>query len=197
MESIGAALPSGYGFDWTGLAYQEVTGRGQAPMILALAVLFVFLLLAALYESWTVPLAVILIVPLGIAGALGAVGLRGLQDDIYAQIGLVMIVGLAAKNAILIVEFAKVRYERGGVSLADAALEGARIRFRPILMTSLAFIFGVLPLVVASGAGSNARHSLGTSVLGGMLLATVLGVVFVPVYFVAVERIHWPGRRRR
>jgi multidrug efflux pump subunit AcrB len=195
MEEIGAALPPGYGYDWSGLAYEEVNSRGQAPIVLGLAIAFVFLLLAALYESWSVPLAVILIVPLGILGALGAIAVRGLQSDVYAQIGLVMVVGLAAKNAILIVEFAKVRYEEGGESLLEAAVEGARIRFRPILMTSFAFIFGVLPLVIASGAGSNARHSLGTSVLGGMLLATVLGVLFVPVFFVVVERLGWKRKK--
>ena len=194
MEEIGSSLPAGYGYDWTGLSYQEVTSRGQAPLILGLAIVFVFLLLAALYESWSVPLAVIMIVPLGIIGALAAAALRGLQNDVYAQIGLVMVVGLAAKNAILIVEFAKVRFEEGNVSLTDAALEGARIRFRPILMTSFAFIFGVLPLMIASGVGSSARHSLGTSVFGGMLLATILGVVFVPVFFVVVERMRAPRR---
>jgi hydrophobe/amphiphile efflux-1 (HAE1) family protein len=196
MESIAAGLPTGYGYDWTGLAYQEVTSRGQAPVILGLAILFVFLLLAGLYESWSVPLAVILVVPVGIIGALGAVALRGLHNDVYAQIGLVMVVGLAAKNAILIVEFAKVRFEEGHISVEDAAIEGARIRFRPILMTSFAFIFGVLPLVIASGAGSSARHSLGTSVFGGMIAATVLGVIFVPAFFVVVERMGWKRTRR-
>jgi hydrophobe/amphiphile efflux-1 (HAE1) family protein len=196
MERIAASLPPGFGFEWTGLSYQEVTTRGQAGAILALAIVFVFLVLAAQYESWTVPFAVILAVPLGVAGALLAQWLRGLDNNVYAQIGLVMLVGLAAKNAILIVEYAKVRYQQG-LSLAEAAIEGARIRFRPILMTSFAFIFGVLPLVVATGAGSGARHALGTSVFGGMLAATVLGVLFIPVFFVGIERLTERRRRTR
>ncbi len=196
MEKTAASvLPRGYGYDWTGLAYQEVTSRGQAPLVLGLAIVFVFLLLAALYESWSVPLAVILIVPLGIFGALVGTLARGLQNDVYAQIGLVMVVGLAAKNAILIVEFAKVRYEHGD-SIRHAAFEGARIRFRPILMTSFAFIFGVLPLVIATGAGSAARHSLGTSVLGGMIAATILGVLFVPTFFALIEELPWKRSHR-
>ena len=187
MEEVAASvLPPGYGYEWTGLSYQEVTTRGQATTMLLLAIAVVFLLLAALYESWSVPLAVILIMPVAIFGALLAVYFRGLDNNVYAQIGFVMVVGLAAKNAILIVEFAKVRYD-GGTSLEGAAVEGALVRFRPILMTSFAFIFGVLPLVIASGAGSAAHHALGTSVLGGMIAATILGVFFVPVYFVLVE----------
>ncbi len=197
MESLASKLPKGYGYQWTGLSYQEVSTQGQSTMVLGIAIIFVFLVLAALYESWSVPLAVILIVPLGIAGALFAVMLRALDNDIYAQIGFIMVVGLAAKNAILIVEFAKSRLE-SGASAEDSALEGSSIRFRPILMTSFAFIFGVLPLVVASGAGSAARHSLGTSVFGGMIAATILGVLFVPVYFVAVEMLsQWRGKRGR
>jgi multidrug efflux pump subunit AcrB len=188
MEQVSSALPAGYGYEWTGMSYQEVSTRGQAGVILALAIVFVFLVLAAQYESWTVPFAVILAVPLGIFGALFAQKLRALDNNVYAQIGLVMIVGLAAKNAILIVEYAKVRYEQG-LPLAEAAVEGARIRLRPILMTSFAFIFGVLPLVVASGAGSAARHALGTSVFGGMIAATVLGVVLIPVFFVGIEQL--------
>jgi HAE1 family hydrophobic/amphiphilic exporter-1/multidrug efflux pump len=199
MEQIAASLPSGYGYEWTGMSYQEVTTRGQAGAILALAIIFVFLVLAAQYESWTVPFAVILAVPLGIFGALLAQGIRGLDNNVYAQIGLVMLVGLAAKNAILIVEYARVRYEHG-LSLRDAAIDAARIRFRPILMTSFAFIFGVLPLVVATGAGSAARHALGTSVFGGMIAATVLGVLGIPVFFAAIERLterRRAGRRAR
>ena len=197
MQSLASKLPKGYGYEWTGLSYQEVTSQGQSVTVLGLAIVFVFLLLAALYESWSVPLAVILIVPLGIAGALFAEWLRGLNNDVYAQIGFVMVVGLAAKNAILIVEFAKARHE-SGASIEDAALEGARIRFRPILMTSFAFIFGVLPLVIASGAGSAARHALGTSVFGGMIAATFLGVLFVPVYFVVAEALsEWSRKRKK
>jgi HAE1 family hydrophobic/amphiphilic exporter-1/multidrug efflux pump len=196
MERIAASLPPGFGFEWTGLSYQEVTTRGEAGLVLALAIVFVFLILAAQYESWTVPFAVILVVPVGAFGALLAQWLRGLDNNVYAQIGLVMLVGLAAKNAILIVQYAKVRYEQG-FSLAEAAVEGARIRFRPILMTSFAFIFGVLPLVIATGAGSGARHALGTSVFGGMLAATVLGVLFIPVFFVGIERLSERRRRTR
>lgn len=187
MQKLTSSLPKQYGYQWTGLSYQEIISQGQFTKVLAIAILFVFLILAALYESWSVPLAVILIVPLGIAGSLLATMARGLDNNIYAEIGFVMVVGLSAKNAVLIVEFAKRRYEQG-VSIFDAAMEGARIRFRPILMTSFAFIFGVVPLVVASGAGSAARHSLGTSVFGGMIVATVLGVLFVPIYFAAIQR---------
>jgi hydrophobe/amphiphile efflux-1 (HAE1) family protein len=194
MQNLAAKLPAGYGYQWTGLSYQESTTQGQSTTVLGIAIVFVFLVLAALYESWSVPLAVILIVPLGIAGALFASWLRGLDNDIYAQIGFIMVVGLAAKNAILIVEFARIRLQ-AGAAIEQAALEGAKIRFRPILMTSFAFIFGVLPLVIASGAGSASRHSLGTSVFGGMIAATVLGVLFVPVYFVAVEK--FSGRRAK
>jgi hydrophobe/amphiphile efflux-1 (HAE1) family protein len=197
MQNLASKLPAGYGYQWTGLSYQEASTQGQSTIVLGIAIVFVFLVLAALYESWSVPLAVILIVPLGIAGALLAEWLRGLDNDVYAQIGFIMVVGLAAKNAILIVEFARLRLA-GGASIEKAALEGASIRFRPILMTSFAFIFGVLPLVVASGAGSAARHSLGTSVFGGMIAATVLGVLFVPVYFVAAEKFsEWRGKRKK
>ncbi len=197
MQALAAKLPSGYGYQWTGLSYQESTTQGQSTIVLGIAIVFVFLVLAALYESWSVPLAVILIVPLGIAGALLAEWLRGLDNDVYAQIGFIMVVGLAAKNAILIVEFARLKLA-GGASIEKAALDGASIRFRPILMTSFAFIFGVLPLVVAAGAGSAARHSLGTSVFGGMIAATVLGVLFVPVYFVAIEQLsEWREKRKK
>ena len=196
MQNLAAKLPAGYGYQWTGLSYQESTTQGQSTTVLGIAIVFVFLVLAALYESWSVPLAVILIVPLGIAGALFASWLRGLDNDIYAQIGFIMVVGLAAKNAILIVEFARIRLQ-AGATIEQAALEGAKIRFRPILMTSFAFIFGVLPLVIASGAGSASRHSLGTSVFGGMIAATVLGVLFVPVYFVAMEKFSGPRSKSK
>jgi hydrophobe/amphiphile efflux-1 (HAE1) family protein len=195
MQNVMRNLPSGFGYEWTGISYQEVSTSGEFVGILALAIVFVFLVLAAQYESWTVPFAVILTVPLGALGAFLALWMRRLDNNVYAQIGLVMLVGLAAKNAILIVEFAKVRYERG-LKLTEAAIEGARIRFRPILMTSFAFIFGVLPLVIAHGAGSAARHSLGTSVFGGMIIATLLGVLFVPVFFVAVETLTERRKRR-
>lgn len=194
MEQVAGTLPAGYGYEWTGLSYQEVTTRGRAGLILLLAIVFVFLVLAAQYESWTVPFAVILVVPIGIFGAFLAQWIRGLDNNVYAQIGLVMLVGLSAKNAILIVEYAKVRYDRG-LRLNEAAAEGSRIRLRPILMTSFAFIFGVLPLMIATGAGSAARHALGTSVFGGMIAATVLGVLFIPVLFVVSEAI--TERRKR
>lgn len=197
MAKLASSLPAGYGYQWTGLSNQEQATQGQFAEMLAVAIFFVFLVLCALYESWTVPLAVILIIPLGIIGSLTAIWLHNLDNDIYAQIGFIMIVGLAAKNAILIVEFARMQL-RGGKTVEQAALEGARIRLRPILMTSFAFIFGVLPLVLASGAGSAARHSLGTSVFGGMISATILGVLCVPVYFVAVETVsQWRERHKK
>lgn len=187
MERLASqTLPNGYGYEWTGLSYQEMAAQGQIIFTFGLALLFVFLFLAAQYESWIVPLSVILAVPLGIFGAALGEWLRGSDNNIYFQIGLIMLIGLAAKNAILIVEFAKSRHEQGQ-PLHQSAIEGARVRFRPILMTSLAFLFGILPLLVASGAGSAARHALGTSVFGGMVAATLLGVLFVPTLFVIVQ----------
>jgi multidrug efflux pump subunit AcrB len=187
-------LPAGMAYEWSGLTFQEIEAGSWAGLVFALSALFVFLVLAAQYESWLVPLAVILAVPLGVLGALGALWLSGLANDVYAQIGLALLIGLASKNAILIVEFAKARRERG-VALVEAAQEAARLRFRPILMTSFAFILGSLPLVVASGAGAASRHSIGTTVVGGMLAVTVLGVLLVPAFYVAVERLaEW--RRR-
>ena len=189
MENLARRLlPAGMAYEWTGLAFQEVEAGSNAPFVFALSALFVFLVLAAQYESWLVPLAVIMAVPLGILGALGALWLTGLANDVYAQIGLALLIGLASKNAILIVEFAKERRERG-VDIREAAQEAARLRFRPILMTSFAFILGSLPLVVASGAGAASRNSIGTTVVGGMLAVTVLGVLLVPAFYVAVERL--------
>jgi len=194
MEDLARRLlPPGLSYEWTGLAFQEKEAGSWAPVVFALSALFVFLVLAAQYESWLVPLAVILAVPLGVLGALGALWLGGLANDVYAQIGLGLLIGLAAKNAILIVEFAKVRREEG-LDLREAAREAARIRFRPILMTSFAFILGSLPLVFASGAGAASRHSIGMTVVGGMLAITVLGVLLVPGFYVAIERL---ARRRR
>jgi multidrug efflux pump subunit AcrB len=189
MEDLARrTLPPGMAYEWTGLAFQEIEAGSWAPFVFALSALFVFLVLAAQYESWLVPLAVILAVPLGVLGALGALWLGGLANDVYAQIGLGLLIGLAAKNAILIVEFAKVRREQG-LDLREAARDAARIRFRPILMTSFAFILGSVPLVLATGAGAASRHSIGTTVVGGMLAVTVLGVLLVPAFYVAVERL--------
>lgn len=181
-------VPQGYELDWSGISYQEAKAGGQAGLAFGFGLLMVFLVLAAQYESWTVPFAVILAVPFGVFGALSAVWLRGLTNDIYFQIGLVTLIGLAAKNAILIVEFANRRYEHG-MPLADAAIEAARLRFRPIIMTSMAFILGTVPLVVATGAGAASRHSIGTGVLGGMLAATFLAIFFVPLFFVLVRKL--------
>ncbi|MEX2222441.1 MAG: multidrug efflux RND transporter permease subunit [Candidatus Rokuibacteriota bacterium] len=181
-------LPPGMAYEWSGLAFQEIEAGSRAGFVFALSAFFVFLVLAAQYESWLVPLAVILAVPLGVLGALGALWLSGLANDVYAQIGLALLIGLASKNAILIVEFAKERRGRG-IEVREAAREAARLRFRPILMTSFAFILGSLPLVVASGAGAASRHSMGTTVVGGMLAVTVLGVLLVPAFYVAVERL--------
>jgi len=187
MERLAAQLPPGIGYEWTGLSQQEREAGAQAPALYALSVVVVFLLLAALYESWTIPLAVVLVIPLGVLGAVLATTLRGLSNDIYFQVGLLTTMGLAAKNAILIVEFAK-DLQRDGRSLIDATLEAVRIRLRPILMTSLAFMFGVMPLAISNGAGSGSQHAIGTGVIGGMLAATALGIFFVPVFFVLVRQ---------
>jgi len=184
-EEIAAKLPRGIGFEWTGMSLQERASGNQAPLLYALSILIVFLCLAALYESWSVPFAVMLVVPLGILGAvLFALG-RGLSNDVYFQVGLLTTIGLAAKNAILIVEFAKALYEEG-MSLIDATMQAVRMRLRPIIMTSLAFMLGVTPLVISTGAGSGSQNAIGTGVFGGMLSATVLAIFFVPVFFVVV-----------
>ena len=187
-------VPKGYAIDWSGISFQERQAGGQSSLVFAFALLMVFLVLAALYESWSVPFAVILSIPFGILGALLAIWTRGLTNDIYFQIGLVTLIGLAAKNAILIVEFANQRYAEGA-SLADAALDAARLRFRPIIMTSMAFILGVFPLVVASGAGAASRNSIGTGVFGGMLAATFLAIFFVPLFFVVIGKIARRAKR--
>jgi hydrophobe/amphiphile efflux-1 (HAE1) family protein len=187
MEDAAKALPSGAGYEWTGTAYQEKESGSQQVLIFALAVVFVFLCLAALYESWAIPFSVLLGIPIGIFGAFAAIWFRGYVNDIYVQIGLIMLIGLAAKNAILIVEYAKAQHEKQGLPLMEAALVGARLRFRPILMTSLAFIFGVLPMVVATGAGAGSRHSLGTAVCFGMVAATTIGIFVIPLLYVLIE----------
>ena len=189
MEEVATqTLPQGYGFDWTAIAYQEKYSGGDTALIFCLAIVMVFLVLAAQYESWATPFAVILCVPLGIFGAMSAQWIRGLDNNVYAQVGLVMLIGLAAKNAIMIVEYAKEKHDQG-MPLVAAALAAAHLRFRPILMTSFAFILGVIPLVTASGAGSSSRHALGTSVFGGMIAATILGVLVVPALYTAIQGI--------
>jgi len=186
VERIAGELPDGIGFSWTGMSYEEKLSGSQMPALFALSILFVFLCLAALYESWSIPIAVVLVVPLGIIGALIAASLRGLSNDVYFLVGLLTTIGLAAKNAILIVEFAKELHEQGR-SLYDAAIEACRMRLRPIIMTSLAFILGVVPLTIASGAGAGSQHAIGTGVIGGMISATVLAIFWVPLFFVAVS----------
>jgi HAE1 family hydrophobic/amphiphilic exporter-1 len=188
VEDIVRQLPEGFGLDWTGASYQERLSGSQAPLLYAISILFVFLCLAALYESWAVPFSVILIVPLGIVGAVLATTLRGMSADVYFQVGLLTTVGLAAKNAILIVEFAKQLQEQGQ-SLIDATMQAVRQRLRPILMTSLAFLFGVLPLALSTGAGAASRQAIGTGVLGGMLTATALGIFFVPLFYVLIRTV--------
>ncbi|ELE5972071.1 efflux RND transporter permease subunit [Salmonella enterica] len=188
MENLASQLPNGIGYDWTGMSYQERLSGNQAPALYAISLIVVFLCLAALYESWSIPFSVMLVVPLGVVGALLAASLRGLNNDVYFQVGLLTTIGLSAKNAILIVEFAKDLMEKEGRGLIEATLEASRMRLRPILMTSLAFILGVMPLVVSRGAGSGAQNAVGTGVMGGMLTATLLAIFFVPVFFVVVKR---------
>ncbi|EAA9218408.1 efflux RND transporter permease subunit [Salmonella enterica] len=188
MENLASRLPNGIGYDWTGMSYQERLSGNQAPALYAISLIVVFLCLAALYESWSIPFSVMLVVPLGVVGALLAASLRGLNNDVYFQVGLLTTIGLSAKNAILIVEFAKDLMEKEGRGLIEATLEASRMRLRPILMTSLAFILGVMPLVISRGAGSGAQNAVGTGVMGGMLTATLLAIFFVPVFFVVVKR---------
>ncbi|EDQ1362537.1 efflux RND transporter permease subunit [Salmonella enterica] len=188
MENLASQLPNGIGYDWTGMSYQERLSGNQAPALYAISLIVVFLCLAALYESWSIPFSVMLVVPLGVVGALLAASLRGLNNDVYFQVGLLTTIGLSAKNAILIVEFAKDLMEKEGRGLIEATLEASRMRLRPILMTSLAFILGVMPLVISRGAGSGAQNAVGTGVMRGMLTATLLAIFFVPVFFVVVKR---------
>ena len=188
MEEIFTTLPSGVDYSWTGLSYQEKLSGSQAPALYAISLLVVFLCLAALYESWAIPFSVMLIVPLGVIGALGGAMLRGMSNDVYFQVGLLTIIGLTAKNAILIVEFAK-ELEEEGMDLIQATLQASKMRLRPILMTSFAFILGVLPLVVSTGAGSGSQNAIGTGVMAGMLTATFLGIYYIPLAFVLISRV--------
>ncbi|VEA19084.1 Acriflavine resistance protein F Protein envD [Salmonella enterica subsp. enterica] len=187
MESLVHQLPGGFGLEWTAMSYQERLSGAQAPALYAISLLVVFLCLAALYESWSVPFSVMLVVPLGVIGALLATWMRGLENDVYFQVGLLTVIGLSAKNAILIVEFANEMNQKGH-ALLDATLYASRQRLRPILMTSLAFIFGVLPMATSTGAGSGSQHAVGTGVMGGMISATILAIFFVPLFFVLIRR---------
>jgi multidrug efflux pump len=203
MEKLASEVP-GVSVDWAGQSYQERLASGQAPLLYAVSLIVIFLCLAALYESWSIPLAVLLVVPLGLVGAILAVTLRGLQNDVFLQIGLLTTMGLTSKNAILMNEFAE-RAEKEGKRIIDAAIEAAKIRLRPILMTSFAFIFGVFPLAVSTGPGANGRIAIGTAVIGGMLTATILAVFYIPLFYVLVRRgardgiviirEHWRSRR--
>jgi len=197
MEELSEKLlPQGYSFAWTGLSLEEIESGSQVVLLFALGLLVVYLTLAAQYESWSLPFIVILAVPMAILGAVLAQSLRGLINDIYCQVGLVMLIGLSSKNAILIVEFAEQLRQRG-LSITEAAIEAARIRLRPILMTSFAFILGVTPLVLATGAGKNGRQSVGTTVFGGMLAATTLNLLFIPILYVALRTLQERGGRGR
>jgi len=193
MERLATQLPEGFGYEWTGISYEERQAGGQVGILLALSLVVVFLLLAALYESWTVPLAVLLVVPLGVMGSVLFSMLRGLSADVYFNVGLITIIGLAAKNAILIVEFA-IEEESHGRTTFEATMNAVKLRLRPIIMTSLAFILGMVPLVIASGAGASSRIAVGTGVAGGMLVATLLGIFFIPLFYLSVRR--WISRKR-
>ncbi len=188
VEEIVKQLPKGVGYSWTGLSYEERLSGSQAPALYALSLLVVFLCLAALYESWSIPFSVMLVVPLGVIGALLATSMRGLSNDVFFQVGLLTTIGLSAKNAILIVEFAKELHEQGK-GIVEAAIEACRMRLRPIVMTSLAFILGVVPLAISTGAGSGSQHAIGTGVIGGMVTATVLAIFWVPLFYVAVSTL--------
>jgi multidrug efflux pump len=189
MEEVAkSVLPANYTIAWTGSAYQEKVAAGKGNMAFVFGIIMVFLILAALYERWLLPFAVVLSVPFAIFGALFAVWIRGLNNDVYFQIGLVTLIGLSAKNAILIIEFAVLERAKG-LSITDAAIKAAQLRFRPIVMTSLAFILGCMPLVISSGAGAASRHSIGTGVIGGMLAATCIAVFFIPLFFKLIASV--------
>jgi HAE1 family hydrophobic/amphiphilic exporter-1 len=188
MEEIASKLPQGIGFDWNGLSYQERMATAQGPILYAFSILVIFLCVAALYESWTIPFVNLLMLPLGVFGALLATSLRGLSNDVYFQIGFLTTLGLSTKNAILIIQFIK-EQRRHGVGLTEATLGAVRIRFRPVIMTSLAFFFGTLPLAIASGAGAGAMNAIGTAVTGGMLSATFIDLIFIPLFFVLISNL--------
>jgi HAE1 family hydrophobic/amphiphilic exporter-1 len=188
MEELVARLPKGIGHEWTGLSFQERMAESQTGLLFAFSVLAIFLVLAALYQSWTVPISIVLVLPLGVLGGVVASSVRGLPNDVYFQIGLLTVLGLTTKNAILIVQFAK-RYREQGMGLIEATQLAAKVRLRPIVMTSLAFGFGVLPLALATGAGAGAQSAIGTSVLGGMLSGTFLAILFIPLLFVVIVRV--------
>jgi len=193
MERLAGELPDGFGYEWTGISYEEKQSAGQIGLLLGLSLVVVFLLLAALYESWSVPVAVLLVVPMGVLGAVLFTMFRGLAADVYFNVGLITIIGLSVKNAILIVEFA-VDKEAEGVSSLEAVLEAVKLRLRPIIMTSLAFVLGMAPLVFATGAGAASRIAVGTGVMGGMIAATLLGIFFIPLFYLVVRR--WTSGRR-
>ena len=196
MEDIVAKLPAGVGFDWTGLSYQERMATSQASTLYAFSVLVIFLCVAALYESWTIPFVNLLMLPLGVLGALAATSWRGLSNDVYFQIGFLTTLGLSTKNAILIIQFIK-EQRRQGEGLVEATLAAVRIRFRPVIMTSLAFFFGTLPLAVATGAGAGAMNAIGTAVTGGMLSATFIDLIFIPLFFVLVSKFFGKEKKER
>ncbi len=194
VDRLAAEISNDVQVSWTGISYQEIEAGDQAPILYAISILMVFLCLAALYESWSIPIAIILVVPLGLLGALAAIMLRGLENDVYFQVGVLTTIGLTAKNAILIVEFAKELYDKG-VNIIDATVQACEMRLRPIIMTSLAFGLGVLPLVISTGAGANARNAIGTSVMGGIMAATLLVIYFAPLFFVLICKIFHVGTK--
>lgn len=195
MERLAAQLPQGIAVDWTGISYQERAAGSQSMALYAISLIVVFLCLAALYESWAIPVSVMLVVPLGVFGAVVATLLRGMSNDVYFQVGLLTTIGLSAKNAILIVEFAKEHFETGE-SLIDSAVHAARERLRPILMTSLAFVLGVVPLAIATGAGAGGRTAIGTGIIGGVVTGTLLAIFFVPLFFVLVLKLFRTKRQK-
>ncbi|SFR07537.1 AcrB/AcrD/AcrF family protein [Enterobacter sp. kpr-6] len=196
MEKIAADLPAGFAIEWTGQSLQEQQSASEAPMLMLLSMLVIFLVLAALYESWSIPVSVMLVVPLGLIGAMIAVYLRGMPNDAFFKVGMITIIGLSAKNAILIVEFAR-QLQHDGESLLNATAKAARMRLRPIMMTSLAFTLGVVPLMLASGASATTQQAIGTGVFGGMVTGTLLAIFFVPVFFVTVLTLVDKLKKRR